>query len=156
MALLLACGAVALAAACAARYPSSKATPASLRARQNLALLAAVAAVFAITLVPTHGEDRTRLIPLQEIRGGLTPPVDWSLLKLAGNLVLFVPLGAALRFRRLSLAKTAMGAALFSATVEVTQTLVSGRTTSIDDAILNTLGAILGYSLASARSSSSS
>lgn len=149
VAVLLACGAVAVAAAFLARGSQSTASRTSIRARQNLVLIAAVAAIVAITLVPTHGEHRFRLTPLEEIGDALTPPLDHSLLfELAGNLILFVPLGAALCFRGLALGKAVIGAALSSAAVEITQIMITGRTTSTDDAFLNTLGAILGYSLA--------
>lgn len=153
-AVLLVCGAVALAAALAARgSPIPGISRTSRRTRQNLALVAAIAAIVAVTLVPTDGENRIRLIPLKDVSDALTPPFDRLLFEHAANMLLFVPLGAALRVRGLGLGEATIAAALSSAAVEVTQIAVSGRTTSIDDAFLYTLGAILGYSLAAACSS---
>ena len=63
-------------------------------------------------------------------------------------MVLFAPLGAVLRFRLLSLNETVFAGAVFSTTIEVTQLLVPGRTTSLDDVFLNTLGVVLGYFVA--------
>ena len=71
---------------------------------------------------------------------------------LAGNVAVFVPLGFCLHFslppstRRLTLV-TLIGAA-FSTALELGQLALPGRTTAIDDVLLNTLGTAIGGALA--------
>lgn len=136
------------------RRQAVRAKPGSrLPARLDLALFASVAAILVVTFVPTEGGLDLRLTPFKDIIEALTPPFDRShLLGVVGNVVLFAPLGAVLRFRWLSLNEAVFAGAVFSATIEVTQLLV-GRTTSLDDVFLNALGVVMGYSVA-ARSTS--
>jgi len=123
-------------------------------ARLDLALFASVAAIIAVTFVPTHGALDVHLMPLGDIIDALTPPLRRSLLLgVAGNVLLFAPLGAVLRFRGLALQKAVLAGVVFSAGIEVTQLLVPGRTTSFDDVLLNTLGVVLGHSVAACSSS---
>ena len=69
--------------------------------------------------------------------------------------MLFAPLGAVLRARGVELGQaTARGLAL-SFAIELAQLGIPGRTTSVDDVLLNTLGAVLGYLLAARWSSRS-
>jgi glycopeptide antibiotics resistance protein len=72
------------------------------------------------------------------------------LLEATANILLFVPFGAALSLRGLSIGKTASYGFVLSAAVEGAQwLLVPGRTTSLDDVLLNTLGAVVGNALLS-------
>lgn len=76
---------------------------------------------------------------------------DGSLWQVIGNVLLLSPLGALLplRLRRLrSLARVAATAFTASVLVEALQFLIhTGRVTSTDDVLLNTLGAALGAAL---------
>lgn len=138
--------AVAIAVAVAARARG--------RARLELlsvyvALAATVAATLSLTLAPMDAsEHHVRLVPLSDLVEALTPPDRRMLLEKAFNVVLFLPLGAALALRGLSLGRTVLVAIAFSTAVELVQAVfVTGRTTSFDDVVFNTLGAALGHAL---------
>ena len=143
-------GGIAIAVAVTGRRPPIGANPRSrLPARLDLALIASVAAIIAVTFVPTHGGIDFQLTPLAEVIAAFTPPLQRSdLLEVAGNVFLFAPLGAVLFLRGLPLTEAALAGVVFSIGIEVAQLLVPGRTTSVDDVLLNALGAVLGYSLA--------
>jgi glycopeptide antibiotics resistance protein len=146
---LLVLGGIALATAVTGRRPAAIRTNPGSRppARLNLALFVSVAAIIAVTFVPTHGSLEVRLTPLTDIIAAFTPPLERShLLGVAGNVVLFAPLGAVLRFRGLPLKKAVLAGVVFSTGIELTQLLVPGRTTSFDDVLLNALGVALGHS----------
>jgi glycopeptide antibiotics resistance protein len=120
-----------------------------LPARLDLALVASVAAIIAVTFVPTRGGIDFQLTPLSEIIAAFTPPLQRShLLEVAGNVFLFAPLGVVLFLRGLRLNEAFFAGVVCSIGIEVAQLLVPGRTTSVDDVLLNALGAVLGYSLA--------
>ncbi len=95
---------------------------------------------------PTVAAD---LAPLTEPAAdrGIPPRV---LINLAGNVVVFVPLGAALALaldgqltgRRLLLA-TLVGAGL-SLSIELLQITIPSRVTAVDDLLLNTVGTAIG------------
>jgi glycopeptide antibiotics resistance protein len=144
-------GGIAIAVAVTGRRSSAiRGNPRSrLPARLDLALFASVAAIIAVTFVPTHGVIDFQLTPLAEIIAAFTPPLQRShLLEVAGNVFLFAPLGAVLFLRGLPLTAAVFAGVVFSIGVEVAQLLVPGRTTSVDDVLLNALGVVLGYSLA--------
>lgn len=67
---------------------------------------------------------------------------------IAGNIVLFLPLGLLLPllWRGWTLGKTVLAGAAFSFIIEFTQ-LFTSRGTDIDDLLLNTLGTLCGYGL---------
>ncbi len=115
----------------------------------NIALLASVAGIVALTLNPSGEDNDIQLIPLRDFVDALTSPVNETVLLAAvANVLLFMPFGAALNMRGLSLKKTALVGFALTACVEGAQLLfVSGRTTSVDDLLLNTLGAVLGHAL---------
>ncbi len=115
----------------------------------DLALVASVAGIVTLTLNPKSVHNGVQLVPFREVIHAFETPVDWStLLATVANVVLFMPLGAALNMRRLTLGKTALLALALTICVEGAQLLfVSGRTTSVDDVVLNTLGAVLGHAL---------
>ncbi len=122
---------------------------------RKVALLASVALIAAVTLRPTGGDNVIQVADL----GGIVEAFRHSdttfllsfLLEAAANTLLFVPFGAALfLLRGFSIGKTALYGFVLSAAVEGTQWLfISGRTTSLDDVVLNTLGAVLGQALMS-------
>ena len=148
---LLVLGGIAIAAAVTGRRRAASLATAGARypVRLDLALLASVAAIIAVTLVPTHGGLDLHLTPLEDIIDAFTPPLEGSqLLKVVGNVVLFVPLGAVLHVRGLDLKKAVLAGFVISAGIEATQLLVPGRTTSFDDVLLNTLGVAVGSAIA--------
>jgi glycopeptide antibiotics resistance protein len=118
--------------------------------RLTLALLYLSALlILALLPGPRSGVQAYNLVPLQSIaadlqRGGLP-----LLINLLGNIVAFMPvgllLGAGVR-RRGWLLVAGCGLAL-SALIETLQALLTSRVSDIDDLLLNTLGALLGYSL---------
>jgi glycopeptide antibiotics resistance protein len=116
-------------------------------AAANVALVASVVAVLSLTLAPGYAADEDlELVPFGEIADALTPPFEPLLAEVVLNVLLFVPLGAALALRKVSVGRTVLAAVALSATVELAQLLVvSGRTTSVDDVLLNTAGAWIGH-----------
>jgi glycopeptide antibiotics resistance protein len=65
-----------------------------------------------------------------------------------GNLVAFMPLGVllpSLSVRWGSARRVALAGAIFSAAIESTQYLSGRRVADVDDVLLNTTGALLGY-----------
>ena len=101
-------------------------------------LAAAVGAILAVTLVPTHHGNQVELVPF-------TRP---DLVNALGNVLLFAPLGAVGFLRRWRFAKAVVVGLALSSSVEVAQLVVPGRTTATEDVILNTLGAIGGWAFA--------
>jgi len=149
--MLLVLGGIAIAVVLTGRRPAPRprTNDRDHTARLDLALLASVAAVIAVTLVPTHGGRDLQLVPLKDIIAAFTPPLQRSqVLGAAGNVFLFAPLGAVLRLRGLPLSRAVLAGMVFSTGIEVTQLLVAGRTTSFDDVLLNTLGIVIGHSVA--------
>jgi glycopeptide antibiotics resistance protein len=72
------------------------------------------------------------------------------LLEAVSNVLLFIPFGVALGLRGLGIGKSALLALLVSAAFECAQFLfVPGRTTSVDDVLLNVTGAVVGHALIS-------
>jgi VanZ family protein len=139
-------------------FATGRARTAAAR-RRHLAtshvLGSAVAAVLLLTLVPTGGRNDRQLRPFTDIWPALTHPLEPSLtLGVVGNLLLFAPLGAALFLRRWPLLHSVGLGLGMSASIELAQLLVPGRTTSVDDVLLNTSGAGLGWAVAAALYSS--
>ena len=85
------------------------------------------------------------LTPLQEIRRALRHG-DWLMFMLLGNIAMFMPIGffTALLWRKNRWWKSAAIGCCCSAAVEFVQFFI-GRSTDIDDVILNTAGALAGY-----------
>ena len=119
----------------------------AVSAAPDVALVSSAAAIFAITLVPMGGAHEVELLPFRDVVEALKSPIDLSALEgEVFNILLFVPLGAALAVRGLAIGRTAISAFALSAAVEISQLLyVSGRTASTDDLVLNTVGAVLGH-----------
>jgi hypothetical protein len=139
--ILLVLGGVALAAAHAGRRRDEP-SPALM----NVALAAAFAAIVVVTIRPSDGDHELRLQPLSDIRLAVTPPFHrgW-IAEIAGNVLLFLPLGAVLCLRNLSLVRSIGVALVLSIAVELVQLLLPGRTTAVDDVLCNTVGAALGW-----------
>jgi glycopeptide antibiotics resistance protein len=92
-----------------------------------------------------------QLVPLHTIRDQLSEG-GLQAAQVFGNVLLFVPFGFALplvweRARRAGV--TIAAGALVSLAVELTQLFVPTHTTDIDDLLLNTLGAALGFAVVS-------
>lgn len=116
---------------------------------RSVALLASLAVILAVTLTPRGGGNVLQVSQLGDVVEALResdkPFLLDFLLEAAANVLLFLPFGAALGLRGFSIGKTALHGFVLSAVVECTQwLLVSGRTTSLDDVLFNTLGAVLG------------
>jgi glycopeptide antibiotics resistance protein len=101
----------------------------------TVALLAAVVLILLLTLWPHDAPNQLRLRPFSDI----------TFVGAVGNLLLFLPLGAALCLQRRKLAVAVEVGFAFSVSIELTQLAVHGRTTSVDDVVFNTLGAAAGW-----------
>lgn len=83
--------------------------------------------------------DEINLIPFRWITEGVRPYIE--------NIVLFIPLGFMLPFiwkKYETLWKTALSGMTLSLIIELSQ-LFNGRITDIDDLLMNTLGALIGW-----------
>ncbi len=113
---------------------------------RNLSLLTSVALVAALTLTPIRGDGVVEITELGDVLEALSESDTQFLLgfliEAAANILLFVPFGAALSLRGMSIGKAAGYGLALSAAVEGAQwLLIPGRTTSLGDIVLNTLGA---------------
>ena len=88
------------------------------------------------------------LTPFQEIRRALESMSYWLMFMLLGNIAMFVPIGffPALLWRGWRWWKVLLLGLLTSCAIECIQFFI-GRSTDIDDVILNTTGAVLGFGL---------
>lgn len=118
-------------------------------------------AALAVTLRPqpdmtdAHGNPRSRwldLKPFAEIHDSLFNSVSWHVAveQLAGNVVLFFPLGVALAMlherRQRRWISGFVAGALAGVVIESAQWVLGvGRVSSVDDVLLATLGSGLGY-----------
>jgi glycopeptide antibiotics resistance protein len=101
-------------------------------------LAASLGAILVITLVPVGGSNQVELAPLAHP----------SLPNAIGNVLLFVPLGVVLSLRRWGGTSAVLAGLALSASIEIAQLLIPGRTTSTADVIWNTLGAAAGWTAA--------
>ena len=126
---------------------------AAVRARR-LGRLEAAAEVIAVAgtlpwlwmvLSPLPQESDVHLVPLHELGWYLNGDLGSVAVQFFGNLAVFAAFGAAAPVRWvLRLPVVALLAAAGSATVEVLQFLLDmGRVASVDDVLLNTVGAVL-------------
>lgn len=119
-----------------------------MRTRGLLPQALSVGLILAVTLVPATGRNTLELSPLADFRRALAHPSDSSdVLEVLGNVALFLPFGATLALQRWSLRRALLVALAFSAAIECVQLFIPGRTTSVDDAICNTVGAGIGWFL---------
>ncbi|MEU2148137.1 VanZ family protein, partial [Streptomyces globisporus] len=106
-----------------------------------------------VTLTPSPASEDIVTSNLQPGRSLRQYAEDYTFLaackQAGGNVLLGVPFGLLLPFfvpRRLRMIRTVLLAAVAMAVVELIQgALVQGRAFDIDDVILNTTGALLGY-----------
>nr|WP_235032023.1 VanZ family protein [Actinacidiphila yanglinensis] len=118
-----------------------------------VAMVAFAVALAKVTLVPEPGSDalvHTNLRPGASIRAYLDQPDTRDTIKqIGGNILLGVPFGILLPTlfpRTRGLVRVVVVTALVMLVVETTQgAIVEGRAFDIDDVILNTAGALLGY-----------
>lgn len=128
-----------------------------LRLALNVALAWCLLGIACVTLLPTPPgqtglEWGLQLRPFVSIVDELTSAIDASVaFRIVGlNIVLFIPLGFLLRIRPIGWLPTIALVAAISLAIESLQAVLPlGRTTNIDDVLLNTLGGILGAGVAS-------
>lgn len=86
------------------------------------------------------------LTPFQEIRRALDHMSYWGLFMLLGNIIMFMPIGffPALLWRKWRWWKSLLTGFCASTAIEFIQFFI-GRSTDIDDVILNTAGALAGF-----------
>ncbi|MCB2223376.1 MAG: peptide-methionine (S)-S-oxide reductase MsrA [Actinobacteria bacterium] len=132
--------------------------PAALR-RRTAALAAVVAAIALLTLRPDGTVNTDNFVPLRDHARALGCVLRWCgdaaaslrfvVVDVAGNVAVFVPLGAAAAAvltgstRRRLWGSVAAGASL-SLCVEAAQWFIPTRATDVDDLVFNTLGALAG------------
>jgi VanZ family protein len=113
-----------------------------MTSRIRLALLAALLLTLVVALTPVGPSLQQGLM---EVVGHLVGPRPLA----AGlNVLLFVPLGAAIRYWGRPWALLA--APVLSVGIELTQLTMSGRNADPVDVVANTLGAAIGYAVAHA------
>ncbi len=116
--------------------------------------MTSVALIAALTLAPMGGDGKAEVSELNDVAEAFRETdmrflLDFMLEAIA-NIVLFVPFGAALSMRGYSIIKTAGYGLVVATAVEGAQwLLIPGRTTSLDDLMLNALGAVVGHALLS-------
>ncbi|WP_160725041.1 VanZ family protein [Bacillus sp. USDA818B3_A] len=120
----------------------------------HVLFLLAIVFIISLTLIadPTGTrEHRYNFIPFKIITRILFHKSLYDIiLNIAGNIILFLPFGflLPLSWRKVNtIYKAILIGALLSITVECAQIIYPDRLTDIDDVILNTLGAALGYRL---------
>lgn len=109
----------------------------------------ALAGILLLTLWPADSSIEHQLVPLSEISAAFTPtPDEGELVGVFGNLLLFLPLGAAIGALRVSALRAICAGLSLSVAVEIAQWFIPGRWTAIDDVLLNTIGTAVGYAAA--------
>jgi glycopeptide antibiotics resistance protein len=104
-------------------------------------------------LAPENELLKVNLIPLRFvydlIYGCYAGKPAAALINILGNIALFLPFGflLSLLWQGAGVRKTALASAAASMFVELCQLTQTGRSTDIDDIILNTLGGLAGYML---------
>ncbi|WP_253769002.1 VanZ family protein [Goodfellowiella coeruleoviolacea] len=109
--------------------------------------------VLYLVFVPIPGGvNNISLVPGSEVAKAFTYSSEAAVMQILGNLVLLTPLGflVPLRTARMrSLTRVILGAALVSIAIEILQAVLGiGRISTVDDVILNTIGAFVGALLA--------
>jgi glycopeptide antibiotics resistance protein len=108
--------------------------------RLDAAIVLVLTAIGLLTLWPQPADEKHReLVPFTDIARSIGHPA--RLAAVVGNVLVFAVLGWLLARRRLP--AVALACAL-SVSIEIAQLWIPGRTTSVDDVLLNTLGAWLG------------
>ncbi|MEU0564471.1 VanZ family protein [Nonomuraea sp. NPDC005983] len=98
-------------------------------------------------LTPGTGQSGVSIVPFNDLTWLVRAPWETAFVQVGGNLLVFAALGALLPVRTARMAspgRVAAVAAACSVTVETLQYVLRlGRASSIDDVIINTLGAVL-------------
>jgi glycopeptide antibiotics resistance protein len=116
----------------------------------RVTLGAALLLIAAATLIPSDADSRTEFTPLGEVAEAIGEPDPGLLLETVANVALFVPFGAALALSGFSTRRSILCGLVLSTSIELAHLLViPGRTASVDDVLLNTLGTLLGCRLVS-------
>jgi VanZ like protein len=108
---------------------------------QRAALAASLALVFGATLPPTDGPNHVALAPWTE--------QQLSAVNVVGNVALFAVPSAVIWSFGWPFRRTVAAGFLLSLGIELLQLGISGRTTATTDLLCNTLGAAVGWLVAS-------
>jgi hypothetical protein len=125
--------------------------PAVPRRRASMSEVGMVAGTLpwiCLTLTPTAAPGGVRLIPLHDLHEQLAEPFA-AVFQVLGNLLVFAAFAfcAAARWR-IGVPVIVLAAAAGSVTIEALQyALASGRVSSVDDVLLNTVGAAVAAQL---------
>jgi glycopeptide antibiotics resistance protein len=125
---------------------------------RDAALVTSAAVILVLTLLASAAdptgilEPAPRLIPFQDLRDALDGAGDLRLAiaEVVGNVLIFIPIGMALRWRfpSLGVLQTAGITLVFSVGIEVIQALTgNGRWPESTDVITNTFGGLIGAAL---------
>jgi glycopeptide antibiotics resistance protein len=121
--------------------------PSAAPIRALLAPAGSLILIAAVTLTPQPGRHEVHLGPLTDIVAlGSGDPE--AIIGVVANVLLFTPLGAALRLAGVGRWWTILIGLIASTVVEVGQLAIAGRTTSVDDVLLNVIGVVVGLVLA--------
>lgn len=104
------------------------------------AVVMTVGVILALTLFPSGDE---KLAPMLDCLFCGERGVADAII----NVILFIPLGAALAFSTLSMLGSAVAGASLAAAIEIVQLFIPGRDTSLSDVLTNTTGVVLGWLL---------
>lgn len=123
----------------------------------NVMFLGSIIFIINLTMLPDPsldigiGSGGVNLIPFHSIGGWIShQSLRDFIVNNIGNVVLFIPFGFMLPLRSKKvnrLSKSLLIGMLFSIVIELVQLTMPNRWTDIDDVILNTLGAGIGYIL---------
>ena len=156
--ILLVAAAVAAIAVALALWRVRTGTPrpqAASHSALDAAILGALAGVAILTLGAfiAAGPGPANLIPFRSLFDSLQLGDFWVeivLVDLAGNFLLYFPLGllVGLRLPRLRLWVWALLAVALTATIEIVQGVILNRSADITDVVMNGLGAVIGFAVA--------
>lgn len=142
---------VALAVAALVRWRTSGGTARGVARRRSLAEVGAAAGTLPwlwMVLTPTSGDRELALIPVLDLVDLVGERPVTVLVQVGGNLLVLAAFGAFLPMRFGSLARVhrvAAASAGASVTIELLQYVLNlGRVTSVDDVLMNTVGALIG------------
>jgi len=123
----------------------------------NVLFIGSILFIIKLTMFPEGllgiGEEKggVNLVPFHTIGDLLfNHPFSSFIVNNIGNIILFVPFGFLLPFKFKNISSLSKGCLLgmaFSILIEIVQLSMPNRWTDVDDVILNTLGAGVGYSL---------
>lgn len=151
MALIVVLVALASVVAAGFAFPGMRAndTSRAVKAASRTLLAGALLGILVLTLVGSSGAGGVNLIPFRGILDELgNVNSRLGALNLAGNVLMYMPIGLltplALRW---GAGRVTASAFALSVTIECAQ-LALGRSSDVDDVILNTLGALVGAVIA--------